>query len=218
MLEYSQEKEEKDAISNINNNSTIPIHTTEGPRISIDSHEEDEYSDDIFSPKGRKSVKGQVPFFLFKVKKLGKKGITHKTRLLYISPKKICYYQMVDKKEKNQKFLDLLNSLYKVIKNNDYDKQIYKKMIDAFKALPEEEKIEKHSFEKYEINELPLEEAGSFQKAPFKVVSNDVKTEQEKSNSENYWIMEARYDFFRKKIIAESQKYNSNNLDDSEIS
>ena len=30
--------------------------------------------------------------------------------------------------------------------------------------------------------------------------------------------MEARYDFFRKKIIAETQKYNSNDLDDYVIS
>ena len=218
MLEYSQEKEEKDAISNINNNSTIPIHTTEGPRISVDSHEDHESSEEMYSPGKRKSVKGQPNSFLFKVKKLGQKGITHKTRLLRITPKQISYYQMVDKNEKTQKFLDLLNSLYKVIKNNDYDKQIYKNMIDAFEALPKEEKIEKQSFKKYEINELPLEEAGSFQKAPFKVVSLDEKKEQEKSSAQKYWIMEARYDFFRKKIIAESQKYNSNFLDESEIS
>ena len=79
MLEYSQEKEEKDAISNINNNSTIPIHTTEGPRISVDSHEDHESSEEMYSPGKRKSVKGQPNSFLFKVKKLGQKGITHKT-------------------------------------------------------------------------------------------------------------------------------------------
>ena len=91
---------------------------------------------------------------------------------------------MVEKKDKNQNFLNLLNSIYRVIKNNDYDKQIYKRMLDAFKALPPSEKILKQSFKNYEIEEL--KEAGSFKKAPIKVINLDVKNEQEKLNPKNY--------------------------------
>jgi hypothetical protein len=33
--------------------------------------------------------KADVPVFLFRVRKLGEKGFTHKTRLLFITPEKI---------------------------------------------------------------------------------------------------------------------------------
>ena len=221
MLENNNEqKEEKDANSNINNNSSIPINTiTEVGRMSGYSHEDHDYSDEIVSSKGGKNSfindKNQPPIFLFKVKKLGQKGITHKTRLLYITPEKISYYQMVEKKDKNQNFLNLLNSIYRVIKNNDYDKQIYKKMLEAFKALPPSEKILKQSFQNYEIEEL--KESGSFKKAPIKVINLDVKNEQEKLNPKNYGIMETGYDFFRRRIT-DYKKYISNYLEDSEMS
>ena len=214
MLENNNyQKEEKDTNSNLNNNSSIPINITEAGRISGYSHED---SEEIVSSKGGKSSifndKNQLPIFLFKVKKLGQKGITHKTRLLYLTPEKISYYQMIEKKEKTQNFLNLLNSIYRVIKNNDYDKQIYKRMLDAFKALPPSEKIMKQSFKNYEIEEL--KEAGSFKKAPIKVINLDVKNEQEKLNPKNYWIMETGYDFFRKRIT----DYQKNILEDSEMS
>ena len=215
MIENSQQKEEKDVISNININSSIPIHTTEGGRISGEE-EHDDYSEEYISLNGEKIKEKNHPMFLFKVKKLGQKGFTHKTRLLLITPEKISYYQMVDKKEKNQKFLDLLNSLYRVIKNNTYDKQIYKKMLDAFIALPNEEKKIKSSFKTYEIEEY--KEESSFKKAPIKVINLDVKTEQEKNNPKNYWIMETGYGFFRDEILEVKQKFKMNYLEDSEIS
>ena len=58
---------------------------------------------------------------------------------------------MIGKNEKTQYFLGLLNSLYRVITNNEYDQEKYKKMIEAFNNLPEEEKKLKHSFKNYEI-------------------------------------------------------------------
>ena len=212
-LNISQ-KEEKDVINpNINNNniSSIPIHATEGGRISGESKEDHEYSDDDFSSKGGKSYytnntntinnntnKNEPPMFIFKVKKLGKKGVTHKSRLLMLSQDGISYYQMVEKNEKTQNFLNLLKSLYRVIKNNDFDKQIFKKMNDAFKALPEKDKILKQNFKHYDI--FDLEEYGSFKKAPIQVVNLDAQDTQAKNNSQNFWIMETNYDFFRKAI------------------
>ena len=145
---------------------------------------------------------------------LGKKGYTHKSRLLFITPESISYYQMVEKKEKNETFLNLLNSIYRVIKNNDLDKPTYKKMIEAFIALPKEEKILKGSFKTYDI--IELKEYGSFKNAPIKIVNWDVP-QQERTNANNFWIMETRSNFFRNKIM-ESRKIISDYLEDSEMS
>ena len=147
--------------------------------------------------------KTDVPNFLFKVRKLGLKGFTHKTRLLYITPENISYYKMVDKNDRTHNFLNLLNSLYRVIKNNEYDQKIFKQVIEAFKLLPKEEKILKHSFSNYELQ--IQENISSFKKAPIKVINLDVKNEQEKSQPQNYWIMETGYDCFRRTVM-DSQK------------
>ena len=229
-IDNNTQKEEKDT-SNINNNiSSIPIHTSEGGRISADSKEDHEYSDDDFSSKGGKSLKSyntinnisnkdETPMFLFKVKKLGKKGITHKSRLLLITPEGISYYQMVEKNEKTQHFLNLLKSLYRVIKNNDFDRQIFSKMIEAFKALPPKEKVLKQTFNHYEIEDL--NEYDSFKRAPIRIENLDVKNDQERSNPHNFWIMEANYDFFRKaindakKICDDYGKDSEKNLDNN---
>ena len=193
-MEYNNtKKDEKD--TNINHNITIPIHTTEGGRISDDddSEELDDRGKSLFNKKGN------APMFLFKVKKLGKKGFTHKSRLLFITKDQISYYQMVDKKESNQKFLNKLNSIYRVIKNNNYDEEVYKEMLDAFMALPQEEKILKGSFKNYDV--IKIDEIGSFNKEPIKVINLDVKTEQAKEDPNNYWIMEAGYNFARDTIL-----------------
>ena len=163
------------------------------------------------------NAKANIPKFVFKVKKLGVKGYTHKTRLLYITPVKISYYYMVEKNEKTQNFLSILNSLYRVIKNNEYDKQKYKQMVEAFEQLPDDQKTLKHSFKKYEI--LVQEHISSFKKAPIKIINLDKKHEQErKTQSQEFWIMETGDECFRKTVI-ESQKiiqnYN-NSLNDKE--
>ena len=204
MIESIETKED-------NNNET---NFNERHSNSDDSREErmkygknDKSSKDI-------DTKTDVPTFLFKVRKLGVKGYTHKTRLLYITPEKISYYQMVEKNERTHNFLDLLNSLYRVIKNNEYDQQIYKKMINAFKILPEKEKILKHSFVNYEI--INQENISSFKKAPIKVINLDVKNEQEKLNPQNFWIMETGDECFRKTVI-DSKKIILNYLHNSEL-
>ena len=208
MLESSSQNNNKD-------NNYISINTnqvSEGGKLSGDSDDEDDYSENEYSlKKGKK--KSEKPMFLFKVKKLGMKGITHKTRLLLITPEEICYYQMVDKKEKNQKFLNILNRLYLVIKNNEYDLEKNKELLDAFMELPQEEKKIKRSFKNYEI--IDLEEYGSFKKAPIKITNLDVQNEEDKLNPINYWIMETGSDFFRKAIM-ESHKKISNYIEESE--
>ena len=209
MLEHSQnshKKSERD--SNLNNNQS----SNHNAQSEQDDH--DLSSDNTIIKGDSDNEQFEKPMFLFKVKKLGKKGYTHKSRLLFITPENISYYQMVDKKEKNQNFLNLLNSLYRVIKNNDYDHPTYKKMLEAFIALPKEEKILKGSFKTYDIVEL--NEYGSFKKAPIRIVNLDVP-KQEQTNTRNFWIMEAREVCFRNKIM-ESKKIITDYLEDSEMS
>ena len=221
------QKDEKDIINNNNDNnniSSIPLNISEG-RNSGEYKEDHDFSDEDYGAKSLKSYntinnnKDETPMFLFKVKKLGKKGITHKSRLLLITPEGISYYQMIEKNEKTQNFLNLLKSLYRVIKNNDFDKQIFNKMIEAFKALPEKEKIKKQTFKRYEI--LDLDEYGSFKKAPIRIENLDVKNPQERASPHNFWIMEARYDFFRraikdaKRICENYGKSSEKNLDNN---
>ena len=141
--------------------------------------------------------------FIFKVKKLGKKGYSHKSRILFINKDGISYYQMVEKNSNTKNFLEILNSLYRVIKNNDYDHDLYNKLINEWKNLPEKEKKLKSYFQKYEIQKQ--EKISSFNKAPIKIVNLDARTEKEKKSPENFWIMETKEECF-KKTIKEAKK------------
>jgi hypothetical protein len=115
---------------------------------------------------------------------------------------------MVEKNERKQKFTDLLSKIYRVIKNNEHDKEIQKKTLEAFLALPQSEKQKKASFKKYEIKEL--KEYDSFKIAPIKITNLDV-SEQERLNPRNFWIMETLYPSFKKQIMdAQKNKLNSN--------
>lgn len=158
--------------------------------------------------------KSEVPTYLFKVRKLGEKGISKKTRLLYITPEKACYYKMIKNNDRTQHFLSLLNRLYRVIKNNELDQEIYKKMITAFNYLPEEEKVLKHSFLNYEIEFE--DQIASFKKAPIKIINLDVKNEKEKEQPQNYWIMELEDECFRKTAL-DSQKAILNYLNNASV-
>lgn len=205
MIESSTEQKEETKNEHFNNN--------------IDNNSEDSINERRKLAKSELSTKdlfdkSEVPTYLFKVRKLGEKGITKKTRLLYITPEKACYYKMIEKNDKTQHFLNLLNSLYRVIKNNEYDQGIYKKMINAFKYLPENEKVLKHSFLNYEIE--VQDQISSFKKAPIKIINLDVKNEQEKEQPQNYWIMETGDDCFRKTVL-DSQKAILNYLNNTSI-
>ena len=110
---------------------------------------------------------------------------------------------MVEKNSNTKNFLEILNSLYRVIKNNDYDHDLYNKLINEWKNLPEKEKKLKSYFQKYEIQKQ--EKISSFNKAPIKIVNLDARTEKEKKSPENFWIMETKEECF-KKTIKEAKK------------
>ena len=85
---------------------------------------------------------------------------------------------MVEKNSNTKNFIEILNSLYRVIKNNDYDHVLYNKLIKEWKNLPEKEKKLKSHFQKYEVQKQ--EKISSFNKAPIKIVNLDARTEKEK--------------------------------------
>ena len=195
--------ENKNEISNENsnekkseNNSIILSNEKNSSENEINLNNNDNNIEN-FQPQ-KKSLE-----FIFKVKKLGKKGYSHKSRILFINKDGISYYQMVEKNSNTKNFLEILNSLYRVIKNNDYDHDLYNKLINEWKNLPEKEKKLKSYFQKYEIQKQ--EKISSFNKAPIKIVNLDARTEKEKKSPENFWIMETKEECF-KKTIKEAKK------------
>ena len=130
------------------------------------------------------------------MKKLGKKGYSHKSRILYISEEGISYYAMIENNKNTKNFLDSLNSLYTVLKNNTFDKYTFYQVVKYFKQIKPEEKKLKGFFSQYEIKSN--EPISSFTKAPIRIYN--VKANINRDDPENYWIMETKADCFRKAI------------------
>ena len=130
------------------------------------------------------------------MKKLGKKGYSHKSRILYISEEGISYYAMIENNKNTKNFLDSLNSLYTVLKNNTFDKNTFYQVVKYFKQIKPEEKKLKGFFSQYEIKSN--EPISSFTKAPIRIYN--VKANINRDDPENYWIMETKADCFRKAI------------------
>ena len=141
--------------------------------------------------------------FVFKVTKLGKRGFSHKTRILRITNEGICYYKMVEKNNETSNFIETLNNLYITKKNNNYDQQLYNEMIKLFRKLPSDQLVLKNYFRNYKIEKNPP--ISSFNQAPFKVTNLDIE-ENKREEAGNFWIMEATHDAFRRKII-KSKEY-----------
>ena len=122
MLEYSYD--DKDNSNDSNNN--------------ICNAEDDKYSqnsEDQIRPKNN-----EIPEFIFSVIKLGRRGFSHKTRLLCLNKDGISYYRMVDKNENTKEFLDCLKSIYVVRTGDDIDIEKLRELARKFRNLPEDEK------------------------------------------------------------------------------
>lgn len=84
-------------------------------------------------------------------------------------------------------------------------------MDEEFDTLPDEQKVLKHSFRKYEI--FVQDNFSSFNKAPIKINNLEKKNENEnkKAKTQNFWIMETGDEYFRKTVF-DSQKVIENYL------
>ena len=181
MLEYSIS--DKDNLNNSNNNIS-----------NIENDNPSQNSEDVLHPKITGS--DEIPEFAFSVIKLGRRGFSHKTRILYINKDCISYYKMVEKNEKTKDFLDCLRSIYFVRTGDDIDIEKIKELARKFKNLPEEEKILKGFFTKYEIS--VSENVSSFKKAPITIRNDE---ERDFTNPTNFWVLETREKRFRDQII-----------------
>ena len=138
----------------------------------------------------------EIPEFVFSVIKLGKRGFSHKNRLLFITKDFISYYRMVDKNENTKEFLDCLKSIYGSEPKTELDQDKLRELVKKFKNLPEKEKELKCSFNKYTIS--ISENVSSFEKAPITVKNAE---ERDFTNPTNFWVMETRDLLFREQIL-----------------
>ena len=138
----------------------------------------------------------EIPEFVFSVIKLGRRGFSHKTRLLYITKDFVSYYRMVDKNDHTRDFLECLNNIYSIKSRESLDVNKLKELARKFRNLPEQEKSLKCSFKKYIIS--ISENVSSFKKAPITVRNAE---EKDLSNPTNFWVMETRDIIFREQIL-----------------
>jgi len=137
-----------------------------------------------------------IPEFVFSVIKLGRRGFSHKTRLLYITKDCISYYRMVEKNDNTKDFLDCLKSIYVVRTGDNLDQDKLRELAQKFKQLPLKEKQLKSTFNRYTIT--ISEDVSSFKKAPITVKNSE---ERDYTNPTNFWIMETREERFREQIL-----------------
>ena len=189
-----------ESITDLNNfiDSKHSKKNSEESKYNDSSSEEQEESSES-SESGnvsKSSPEDEIPEFIFSVIKLGKRGFSHKNRLLYITKDGISYYVMVESNEFTKEFLDLLKDIYSIRKGENLDRDKMRDLVRQFKKLPEEEKKEKYHFQNYEIS--ISEPVSSFKIAPITVRN---KEERDLTNPTNFWIMETRDEIFRNLIL-----------------
>ena len=141
-------------------------------------------------------VSDEIPEFVFSVIKLGRRGFSHKPRILYITKDFISYYRMVEKNHRTRDFLECLKSIYVIKTGDTVDHDKLKELVRKFKNLPDEEKKLKSSFSKYIIS--VSENVSSFKKAPITVRNAE---ERDFTNPTNFWVMETKEERFREQIL-----------------
>ena len=175
-------------------NSNLGINTESQISITNNNIEENENSESGDKTLQRINSYEEIPEFVFSVIKLGRRGFSHKTRLLYLNKDGISYYVMVEKNENTKDFLEYLKSIY-LVRTGDLDIDKFKELAKKFKNLPDKEKKLKCSFNRYVISDS--ENVSSFKKAPITVRNED---EKDFINPINFWIMETRDVKFREQI------------------
>ena len=167
-----------------------------GSKHNNTDNNQEEHSQINENPYSKHYYIDEIPEFVFSVIKLGKRGFSHKNRILYITKDFVAYYRMVEKNENTKDFLDCLKNLYANIPKDELDQEKLREVAKKFKNLPDEEKQLKCSFSKYVIS--ISENVSSFKKAPITVRKAE---ERDLTNPTNFWVMETRDEVFRKQIL-----------------
>ena len=75
--------------------------------------------------------------FIFRVKKLGKKGFSHKPRILLINRNGSTYYAMIEKNSATEGFLrDLQSNTINVV-GEEYNEDTFFQLASSFRNLPQ---------------------------------------------------------------------------------
>ena len=140
--------------------------------------------------------------YVFKVIKLGKRGFSHKERILRLSKAGIAYYCMLDSNRFTKEFLEMLEKIYTSKSFEDKTLSKFKELAEIFNRIPDSEKKLKSSFDNYDLN--PPESDSTTQRGcPF-TVYNAIKKDY--TNAENFWIMDAGEELIRNHIFRASAK------------
>ena len=165
--------------------------------ILNESKEESSSNSSVQSQSIRNSyLKGEIPEFVFSVIKLGRRGFSHKSRLLYITKDGISYYRMLENNENTKDFLEYLKNIYTVKPGDRLEPEKLRELVNKFNNIPEEEKQLKFSFKKYIISISG--NASTFTKAPITVKNSE---EKDYTNPTNFWVMETKDERFRELIL-----------------
>ena len=184
--------------SNSDNNSKSNSKSKSNSYSSKNQEESSNSSDEESSGPTRSKISPmeEIPEFVFSVIKLGKRGFSHKPRILYITKDGISYYVMVDDNQLTKDFLEALNNLYAIKEGESIQRDKIRNVAKKFKDLPDEEKKLKYFFSKYEIN--ISEPVSTFKKAPITVRNSE---EKDLTNPTNFWVMETKDERFRELIL-----------------
>ena len=102
--------------------------------------------------KNIQPLKDESSDYVFKVIKLGRRGFSHKERILKLSREGIEYYCMPDNNRFTKEFYESLEKIYTSKSFEDKTLGKFKTLADIFNRIPENEKKLKNSFDNYILN------------------------------------------------------------------
>ena len=162
--------------------------------------------------KNIQPLKDESTDYVFKVIKLGRRGFSHKERILKLSREGIEYYCMPDNNRFTKEFYESLEKIYTSKSFEDKTLGKFKTLADIFNRIPENEKKLKNSFDNYILN--PTDSDSSTQRGCTFTVYNASKKDY--TNADNFWIMDAGEEIIRNHIFRASSKI-LQNLDEPKI-
>ena len=145
----------------------------------------------------------EVVEFVFKVTKLGRKGYSHKERILRLTKKGIGYYVMLDNNRFTKEFLDEMQKVYTSKKVEDKTFYKFKVLGEMFSRIPENEKKLKNKFENYGLK-ITGDNPSVPKESSFTVIN--LENQEEPQNPDNFWIMDAGDEIIRNYIFQASKK------------
>ena len=194
----NQEENESIKKSNKENisNNFFKVTSEKKSQIEANSIKEDE------EQKKDMPEEEEISEYVFKVIKLGRRGFSHKERILYVSPKGIAYYEMLKNNRYTKEFLGEVSKIYSSTSYEDKGLAKFKNLADLFKRIPDTEKKLKGSFDNYILNNTDSESVS--QKGNTITVYDALNKDY--TNTDNFWILDAGDEIIKSHIFRASMK------------